>query len=134
MDILERIEEMADMLRENCEDMTADELYEQARMEHLWALGSSDDDEATDHEIAADAYRLLARERENYKLVIKYDDCVEEQYEDVIGYENAEAWFDELKASGHCDYIEVYLVLGLSWENRDPEYIVLSWDAEEGDK
>ena len=64
MSIKELILETAEELRDSCADMSVDELYEQARMEHLWALGSRDNEEATEHEITADAFRVLAREKE----------------------------------------------------------------------
>ena len=70
-DILDRIDEMMDILRESCADMSIDELYEQARMEHIWALGSRNDDEATEHEITSDAYRLLAQDKEREQLRAK---------------------------------------------------------------
>lgn len=67
-DILDRIEEKMELLKEPCADLSIDELYEQARMEHLWALGSHDNDEALEHEITSDAYRLLAREKEKAQM------------------------------------------------------------------
>ena len=63
----------------------------------------------------------------NYKFVIKYKNCTEEIYEDIAAYEAAETWFLQLKERNDINYIEVYHVVGDSWENRDPDYIVLSW-------
>lgn len=67
MSIKERIEEKVEELREECADQTVDELYDNARNFHLWALGSDDNEEATEYEITADAFRILAREKEEGK-------------------------------------------------------------------
>lgn len=63
-DIENRVEE----LRDTCKDMSAKELYAEARNEHIMALGcmhGGKNEEATEHEINADAYRILAREKES---------------------------------------------------------------------
>ena len=64
MTIAERIEQKADELRESYEDASLDEIYADARNNHIWALGSSTSEESTEFEITADALRLIARERE----------------------------------------------------------------------
>lgn len=60
--ILERVEELREASRN--QNMSATELYAEARDEHILALGSRTTEEATEHEISADAYRILAREKE----------------------------------------------------------------------
>lgn len=60
-DILAKVDE----LRDACKNLSAEELYKTASNEHLWALGSKTDKEATMHEINADAYRILAKEKES---------------------------------------------------------------------
>ena len=62
-DIDARVEE----LRDSCKDMSRQELLDQARNEHVFALGSKDPKESTMHEINADAYRILAKEKEGLK-------------------------------------------------------------------
>ncbi len=62
-DIENRVEE----LRDSCKDMSRQELLDSARNEHTYALGSKNSEEATMHEINADAYRILAKEKEGLK-------------------------------------------------------------------
>lgn len=66
MSIDERILARVEELRKACrtQNLNATELYAEARDEHIWALGSRTTEEATEHEITADAYRILAREKE----------------------------------------------------------------------
>lgn len=64
-DIKSDIESKADELRDSCKDMSKEELLTQASNEHTFALGSKSNEEATVHEINADAYRLLAKEKES---------------------------------------------------------------------
>ena len=64
MSIKERIEERVKELRKTCADQTVEELYGQARNHHLWAMGCRTNEEATEHEITADAFRILAREKQ----------------------------------------------------------------------
>ena len=66
MTIDERIQQRVEELRGACRTqiLSAQELYAEARDEHILALGSRTNEEATDHEISADAYRILAREKE----------------------------------------------------------------------
>lgn len=64
---------------------------------------------------------------EEYKFVIQYANSTEEVYEDVSTYEAAEKYFNELKRANDIEFIEVYHVVGDSWENRDPNYIVFAW-------
>ena len=63
MNIIEQIKEIADMLREECNSMTAEECLNMATTEHVWGMGSATNSEAHEHEIRASAYRLLAREK-----------------------------------------------------------------------
>lgn len=66
MTINERIQQRVEELRGACRthNLSVQELYAEARDEHILALGSRTNEEATEHEINADAYRILAREKE----------------------------------------------------------------------
>lgn len=67
MSINERILTKVEELRETYADQTVEELYGNARNHHLWAMGCRTNEEATEHEITADAFRILAREKERGK-------------------------------------------------------------------
>ena len=61
--INEKIQQKADELRSSYADSTAEEIYADARNNHIWALGSNTLEEATEYEIIADALRLIAKEK-----------------------------------------------------------------------
>lgn len=67
MSLTERILAKVEELRGTCADQTVEELYGNARNHHLWAMGCRTNEEATEHEITADAFRILAREKERGK-------------------------------------------------------------------
>lgn len=63
MTIAERIEQKTDELRESYKDASLDEIYADARDNHIWALGSSTSEEAAEFAITACALILIAGER-----------------------------------------------------------------------
>ena len=56
------IKELLENLRNVCKGMSKQEMFDCARLEHIWALGSATNEEAYMHEQNATAYRLLANE------------------------------------------------------------------------
>ena len=80
-DITDEVENRVEELRDVCKDLSAEELYKTASNEHLWALGSETDEEATMHEINADAYRILAKEKESNESL---KESVDTSYIDII--------------------------------------------------
>ena len=97
--ISDDIKNKADELRDSCKDMSKDELLAQASNEHTFALGSKSTEESTMHEVNADAYRLLAKEKdknesldesketlkkERDELWAKMPDCTKDELQRLI--------------------------------------------------
>lgn len=65
---MKSLEQLIYELRKEADNLSVDQLFLRARGEHYAALGSKTNTAATEHEMKADVYRMLAREKKEKEV------------------------------------------------------------------